>query len=153
MGAAGAGRPRQRGVAGLLRRRAAKVVIDLILLVGFVAEFLTREGPDYAVHSWIGIVLVPVLAGHLLGNLGWIRRVAANRGEDREWPLARFNAVFGVLAAVCILTGFPVWLDWSTSPWDVIHTMTGFAAIVLMFSHLWRNRSRIRGLARGLAPS
>ncbi len=130
----------------LARRRRSRIALDVALLVGFIAEFVTREGPDYTLHSWIGIVLVPVLAIHLTGNWQWIRRVWRNATSDREWPLARFNLAFGAVTAVCIATGFPVWLDWSTTPWTTAHTVTGFAAILLMFSHLWRNRTRISAL-------
>lgn len=50
------------------RKRAARVVLPSILLVAFIAEFLTREGPNYTVHSWMGIALLPVIAVHLTGN-------------------------------------------------------------------------------------
>ncbi len=51
------------------------------------------------------------------------------------------------MAVVCILTGFPIWLEWSEAAlWVTTHTITGFLSIILMFVHLWRNRSRIGGL-------
>lgn len=134
-------------VLGATRRKSVKIALDVVLLVGFLAEFITREGPDYDLHSWIGVVLMPIIAIHLASNIGWIKRTLKNRSADREWPLARFNAVFGVLAAVCILTGFPIWFGWGEDPWSIIHTVTGFLSIILMFSHLWRNRSRILRLA------
>ncbi len=47
-------------IGSVLRRRWFKIAMtDTALLVGFVTEFLTREGPDYGFHSWVGIVLVP----------------------------------------------------------------------------------------------
>lgn len=135
-------------VGSVLRRRWVKIVIDTTLLVGFVTEFVTREGPDYELHSWVGIVLVPVIAVHLVSNAGWIRRVAARGRSDREFPLAVLNTVLGLLAAVCIATGFPIWLNWSEAEsWAATHTITGLLCILVMFVHLWRNRSRIRQLA------
>jgi len=131
------------------RRKWFKILIDVALFVGFVADFLTREGPDYALHSWIGIVLVPVIALHLVGNVGWIRRVWAKGRQDREFGLGVLNAVLGVVATVCILTGFPIWLEWSESGfWSGLHTITGFVSLVLMFVHLGKNRKRLVRLVR-----
>ncbi len=132
----------------MLRRRWFKIAIDTALLVGFVTAFVSREGPDYGFHSWVGIVLVPVISAHLVSNAGWIRRVVARGRDDREFPLAVLNTGLGLLASVCITTGFPVWLEWSENElWAVAHTITGFLSIIVMFVHLWRNRSRIRQLA------
>lgn len=132
----------------VLRRRWSKIAVDTALLAGFLNEFITREGPDYGLHSWVGIVLVPIIAVHLLGSAGWIRRVVARGRNDREFALGVLNAVLGLLATVCILTGFPIWLEWSDAEiWAVTHTITGFLCIIVMFVHLWRNRSRIRQLA------
>ena len=64
-------------IGSLLRRRSFKIAIDTALLVGFITEFVTREGPDYGLHSWVGIVLVPVISAHLVSNAGWIKRVVA----------------------------------------------------------------------------
>lgn len=129
----------------VLRRRGTKAAIDSALLVGFVAEFLTREGPNYNLHSWVGIVLTPIIVVHLVSNLGWVQRVARRRREDREFSLALLNLALGVMASVCIGTGFPVWLyDGAPDAVSTVHTMTGFASWILMFAHLWRNRGRIR---------
>ena len=131
----------------LLRHRATRIVLDTGLLVGFAAEFVTREGPDYDVHSWIGVVLIPVIAIHLAGNWRWVTSAYRRRRAHPEWPLARFNAVLSVTTAVCILTGFPIWLDWSEAgAWSTVHTVTGFLSIVLALSHLWRNRKRLLAL-------
>lgn len=137
------------GLTGFARRRWPKVVIDSALLVGFLAEFITREGPDYTVHSWIGIVLVPIIVVHLAGNTAWIKRVWARKRQDREFGLGVLNASLGALAGVCIVTGFPIWLEWSEAgAWSAIHTITGFLSIIVMFVHLWRNRTRIGRLLR-----
>ena len=131
-------------VARWARRRWTKIAVDTTLLVGFLAEFITREGPDYTVHSWIGIVVVPIVAFHLVGNVGWIKRVWNRKRQDREFGLGLLNATLGLLAGVCVLTGFPIWLEWSEAGgWATVHTITGFASIVIMFVHLWKNRSRI----------
>lgn len=141
-----------RQVENIARRRWTKVVVDTGLLVGFLTEFFTREGPDYGLHSWVGIVLVPIVIVHLLGNLGWIRRVVARGRKDREFSLGVLNAVLGAAATICVVTGFPIWLEWSDAGiWVATHTITGFASILLMFAHLWRNRARIRQLAVGAA--
>ena len=139
----------QRSAPSKLSSRGVKIVLDVVLLVGFIAEFVTREGPDYAIHSWIGIVLIPIVAVHLVSNRRWVMSTIRRRTAHPEWPLARFNAIFGVVAAVCIITGFWPWLEWSgADPMALIHTVTGFASILMMFSHLWRNRRRIGGLVR-----
>lgn len=143
-------RPMADDLEALTRRRWIKIVIDVALLVGFLVEFITREGPDYGLHSWVGIILVPIIVVHLLGNAGWIRRVASRGKSDREFSLAVLNAVLGVLATVCIVTGFPIWLEWSDAGiWATVHQITGLLSILLMFVHLWRNRSRITRLAVG----
>lgn len=133
----------------LLRRRGTRIILDTGLLVGFIAEFLTREGPDYAVHSWIGIVLIPIIAIHLAGNWRWVTSTIRRRRAHPEWPLARFNAVFSALTAVCILSGFPLWLEWTdNASLSTAHTVTGFLSVVLALSHLWRNRHRLSVLLR-----
>ena len=132
-----------------LRRRSTKIALDTGLLVAFVAEFLSREGPDYSFHSWVGIFLIPVIAIHLAGNAGWIVRVWNRKRADREFGLGLLNAAFGLTTGVCIATGFPIWLEWSDAEvWAALHTVTGMAAIGLTFVHLWRNRSRIARLVR-----
>lgn len=134
---------------GLLNKRAIRILLDVSLLVGFFAEFVTREGPDYGLHSWIGIVLVPVIAVHLISNWRWVTSTVRRRRSHPEWKLARFNAVFSTVTAICIVTGFPLWLEWSDSAfWSTVHNVTGFLAIVLALSHLWRNRQRVSRLLR-----
>lgn len=129
------------------RRRSLKIAVDTLLFVGFLAEFVTREGPNYLIHSWVGIVLVPVIAIHLAGNLSWIRRVLSQGRADREFSLGVLNAALGFLASACIVTGFPLWLDWANgTAITTVHTATGLLSIVLMFAHLYRNRSRVRRL-------
>lgn len=133
----------------LLRLRAVRVVLDVVLLVGFIAEFATREGPDYAVHSWIGIVLTPIIAVHLLSNWRWVTSVVRRRNGHPDWSLALLNTVFSIMTAVCILTGFPIWLEWSTNnAWSVVHTITGFLSVILALTHLWWNRKRLGALLR-----
>ncbi len=140
-------------IGRLAQRRWPKIVIDTTLLVAFIAEFITREGPDYTIHSWIGIVLIPIIAIHLAGNASWITRVWNRKGSDPEWGLGLLNAVLGTLAVVCILTGFPLWFGWAEGGTMAgVHTFTGMVAILLMFVHLWRNRSRIARLARVNRP-
>ncbi|MGH1489997.1 MAG: hypothetical protein ACRBK7_11505 [Acidimicrobiales bacterium] len=136
-------------IVSITRRRLVKGFIDTGLLVGFLAEFITREGPDYAIHSWIGIVLMPIIAIHLTGNLSWIQRVWKRGREDREFGLGVLNSVLGTLAGVCIISGFPLWLEWSDAAVLATgHTITGFLSILVMFIHLWKNRSRIKRLIR-----
>ena len=131
------------------RKRRAKVVLPVVLLVAFIAEFLTREGPDYTLHAWVGIALLPIIAVHLTGNAGWIRAVWKRRRQHREFGLGVLNASFAALVSVCIVTGFPLWLGWSSAAgWTGTHTVTGIASILVMFVHLWRNRARISRLIR-----
>ena len=138
----------------LVRRRVVRVVLDTALLIGFLAEFTTREGPDYAVHSWIGVALIPAISVHLVSNWRWVTSTMRRRQAHPDWGLARFNAVFAVVAAVCIATGFPLWLDWSQAGVLVTgHTVTGLASVVLALSHLWQNRERALRLLRRPAVS
>lgn len=133
----------------LLQRRAVRIGIDVSLLVGFVAEFATREGPDYGLHSWIGVALVPLIGVHLVSSWRWVTSAWLRRKSHPEWPLARFNAFFSAVTTVCIVSGFPIWLDWSQNgAWSGVHNLTGFLSIVLAMSHLWRNRNRLSALLR-----
>jgi len=137
-----------------LRRRTVRIAMDVGLLIGFLAEFVTREGPDYAVHSWIGIVLIPLIGVHLASSWRWVTSAARRRRSHPEWPLARFNAVLAAMTAVCIATGFPLWLEWSTAgSLSTLHTVTGFLSIILALSHLWKNRSRFAALLRAQVAS
>ncbi len=87
------------------RQRSTKIVLDTSLLIAFLTEFFTREGPDYAIHSWVGIVLIPIIAIHLSGNVGWITRVWKRKRDDREFALGVLNATLGALSSICIATG------------------------------------------------
>ena len=133
----------------MLQNRAVRIVLDVSLLVGFLAEFVTREGPDYALHSWIGIALIPMVTVHLVANWRWITSAARRRTSHPEWPLARFNAGFAAAATVCTVSGFPLWFEWTEGGILAgVHTLTGFLTIVLALSHLWRNRHRLAVLLR-----
>ena len=144
-----AAKPTSNVITRWTRRRFVKIVIDSLLLIGFLAEFVTREGPDYTLHSWIGVLLVPAVILHLAGSIGWIRRVWAGKRLDRDFGLGVLNGLLGFLAGTCILTGFPIWLEWSDAgAWSGVHTVTGFASILIMFVHLWKNRARITHLVR-----
>lgn len=139
-------------LAAAVRRRPVKIAIDVALLVGFVLEFATRErsfDPRYLVHGWTGIVLLAVLAAHLGGNWGWVKRVARRRGQDREARLGLLNLSFGVTAATCILSGVPLWVGWTgAQAVVVVHATSGFLSIVLMAVHIGWNQRRIRALLR-----
>lgn len=134
----------------VLRRRPVKIVVDVTLAAGFVVEFLTRErsfDPRYLLHSWTGIALLAVLALHLGGNWGWIRRVATRRSRDREARLGLLNLGFGVATLVCIVSGIPLWLAWTEAgALTGVHAGTGFLAILLMLVHIGWNQRRIRTL-------
>lgn len=136
------------------RRRVTRILLDAGLLIGFIAEFATREGPDYGLHSWIGIVLIPVVCVHLASNWRWVTSTYRRRKAHPEWPLARFNAVFFAVVTVCLLSGFPIWLQWSDSgTWTTLHAVTGFGSIVLALSHLWRNRRHLTNLVKRRAAT
>ncbi len=136
----------------LLRKRATRIVLDVSLFVGFIVEFLTREpdfDPDFILHSWVGIVLIPVIGVHLAGNWAWVQRVIRNGRDDKEFGLGVLNSALGSLAAICIVTGFPLWFSWSDAGWlSGLHTVTGMLSILLMFIHLAMNRDRIGKLIR-----
>ncbi len=103
-------------------------MLPAILLVAFIAEFLTREGPDYAIHSWVGISLIAIIAVHLTGNGAWIRAVWKRGRQHREFGLGVLNASFAALVGICLVTGFPLWLGWSSAAgWTGTHTVTGIA--------------------------
>lgn len=137
----------------MLRRRAVRIALDTGLVIGFFAEFATREGPDYSLHSWIGVALLPAIGVHLASNWRWVSSTYRRRAAHPEWPLARFNAVFSAITTVCMLSGFPIWLEWSdNNAWSGLHNLTGFASIVLALSHLWRNRHRLGRLVRASPP-
>lgn len=129
--------------------RLVRIMLPVLLLIGFIAAFLTREGPDYTIHSWVGIAVLPVIAIHLASNAGWIRRVWKRKRRHREFGLGVLNAAFAALAGICIATGFPIWLGWSDAAgWTATHMITGIASILVMLVHVWRNRARIRHLIR-----
>lgn len=128
-------------------------MLDVGLFVGFIVEFVTREpsfDPEYFLHSWTGIVLIPVIALHLSSNWAWVMRLLRNGTDDQEFRLGVVNTFLAVMAAVCIVTGFPLWLEWSEAQWlAASHQITGLLSILLMFVHLVMNRRRIGTLVRG----
>lgn len=133
----------------LLRRRSLRIAFDAGLLIGFVAEFVTREGPDYGLHAWIGVGLLPVVCAHLASNWRWVVSVYRRRRTHPDWLLARLNTAFLAVTSVCIASGFPIWLEWSDSgAWSALHNITGFLSILLALSHIWLNRYRLVALLR-----
>lgn len=136
----------------ILRRRPVKIALDSALLIAFVVAFFTREpsvDPDYVLHSIVGLLIVPIVALHLTGNWGWVNRVATRRFQDREARLGLFNAVFGSMTAVCIVTGIPIWVsDTDMSTLSGLHTVTGALASFMVVIHLIWNQRRLRALFR-----
>ena len=130
----------------LIRSRAVTIATVLLLLAGFVAEFLTREGPDYALHSWIGIALIGVIAVHIAGQMGWIKRVVKRGRSDPQFSLAVLNASLAGMVTICIITGFPAWAG--IEAWNTPHFATGMLSILLAIVHLIVNRRRFVGLLR-----
>ncbi len=80
-------RSRDTTLPRMARTRWARILIPALLLVAFATEFLTREGPDYSLDSWVGIALVPAVALHLTGNAGWLKRVSRRKRQDRDFGL------------------------------------------------------------------
>ncbi len=102
---------------------------DLPLLGPFTAVFITREGPDYGVHSIVGLVLlIPVLV-HLSSKLGWIARACSRAGWPRKRPNSRLNAALALATATVIIIGIPAWTGASLS--NAPHAISGLASIAL----------------------
>jgi hypothetical protein len=136
-----------------VQRRHAKVLVDVLVLVGFVVEFVSREksfDAKFVLHSYAGFVLAPLLALHLWGNAGWVRRVWRNKRHDREARLASVNLLFGTTTVICIVSGLPLWFDWNLSGvLRALHAAMGFVSILLVAVHLGMNRRRFARLVRG----
>lgn len=125
-------------------------VLDLLLLGPFTALFITREGPDYAVHSIVGLVLlIPVLV-HLSSKQGWIARAWSRAGWPRKRPNSRLNAALALATTTAIITGIPAWMG--ASLWNAPHAVSGLASIALALTHLVRNRRKLLALLRTDTP-
>lgn len=136
------------------RRRPVKLAIDVAVLVFFLALFITREGSgdSYTLHSWVGIIAVPLVALHLLGNWGWVTRLLKRGRQDRQFRLGVLNGAFFAMAAAATITGFPAWAG--VESFNTPHAITGFLSILLMLVHIGANIGPLRQLlARRSAPA
>lgn len=126
-----------------------RVVIDLVVAIFFIVLFLTREGPDYTLHSVLGLVaIVPILV-HLWPNRRWIKSAWSRQGWGRKVRLSRLNSVLAASTTVCTVTGVFAWAGVGAA--DVPHAVTGFLAIGVAIVHGFRNRDRFMALTRRVA--
>ncbi len=125
--------------------------MDVALLVALAIAFLTNDSsfdPDFVVHATAGIALLPLLAVHLAGSIGWLRRVWRTRFRDRQAGMVGVNLVLAFATVSCVGSGFPVWLEWSDSAViGQVHAATGFICLGATVAHLGLNRRRIARLA------
>lgn len=126
--------------------RRTRAALDVGVAAFFIVLFLTREGPDYTLHSLLGLVVLLPVAAHLWPNRRWVSSAWSRKGWGRKIPLSRLNAVLAVTFVVCTVTGIFSWAGLSAA--DAPHALTGFVSIGAAIVHGFRNRDRFMGLAR-----
>lgn len=147
----------QRAAAKAARRRGTRIAVDIAMVVILAITPLTSErsfDPDFLLHSWAGLALVPLAAVHLAGNTAWLNRLRHQRLHARERTFSLVNVAIVGSLSVCIVSGFPLWLEWvdnaanEESIYESIHAISGFLGVGLTIAHLIMNRHRIVQLAR-----
>lgn len=123
-----------------------RALLDIVVFLFFAALFLTREGPDYTVHSVLGLVALAAIAAHLWPNRRWIKSAWSPAGWRRKVKLSRLNMVLAVSTAVCTLTGVASWVGVSAA--DGPHAITGFISLGAAIVHGIRNRRLFMTMAR-----
>lgn len=131
--------------------RRTRVAIDIGVAAFFVALFVTREGPNYTVHSVIGLIAVAPILVHLWPNRRWIASAWSRDGWRRKIRLSRLNAVLALSATVCTVTGVFAWAGVGAA--DTPHALTGFVSLGAAIVHGVRNRDRFKALLRRPSPS
>lgn len=126
-------------------------VLDLLLLGPFTALFITREGPDYTVHSVVGLLLLIPVFVHLSSKQGWIARAWSRTGWPRKRPNSRLNAALALATTTAIITGIPAWMG--ASLWTAPHAVSGLVSLALALTHLVRNRRKLVALLRTGTPA
>jgi len=129
-----------------MNSRLRRAIIDVVVAGFFVVLFATREGPDYALDSIIGLVALVPIGVHLWPNRHWIKTAWSRLGWRRKIEMSRLNLVLATSTTICTLTGIPAWIGADTM--NEPHAVTGFIAIGAAIVHGFRNRSRFRALAK-----
>ena len=124
--------------------RSLRIAIDVGVFGFFAVLFLTREGPDYTLHSVVGLVAVAPIAAHLWPNRRWITSAWSREGWGRKVPLSRLNAVLAVSTVVCTVTGVVAWVGVEAA--DAPHAFSGFVSVGAAIVNGVRNSQRFMAL-------
>lgn len=144
-------------VARFARRRSTRITVDVAMVAILAVTPLTSErsfDPDFVLHSWAGMALVPLAGVHLAGNTAWLNRLRHRRLHARERSFSLVNVAIVGSLGLCIASGFPLWLEWventadEESIYESIHAISGLLGVGLTIAHLTMNRRRIVQLAR-----
>jgi hypothetical protein len=133
--------------------------LDILLLVIFVV-LQTPRATGIISHEWIGILLGPVIALHLLVNWHWIKNTLRCLMAPRSWR-ARINGLLNAtLFVVMVLTVFSgltisevllplIGLQPSDlSAWRQLHSLLSNLGLVIVGFHLALNWDWIIGVVR-----
>jgi len=146
--------------ARLAVRHAIVAVLDVVMLIGFVALETPGASTGFKYHEWVGIAFAVLFVAHLAYSWSWITGTVnrVRRGPD---PRVRVNFVLNTvlfsMMLVAVISGFAVsdyvlpsaHLPTSADPrWRNVHNMTASFLIVVVGLHLAINWSWIKGAYR-----
>ena len=90
-----------------MKRTRFLLVLNLILFVLLILSVEPRfEG--LAVHEWLGLALIPLIAVHILCGWPWIAKTLVRLGSKGSWRLranAFLNLLLFVVFAVTVFSG------------------------------------------------
>lgn len=125
-----------------MSERSERAASDVLLVVGLVASFLTRES-GALLHSVVSLVFTVFVLHHVKHNWRAYRR-----------PSRRLKAIVNQVTALSIVlatvTGLVFW--WAGDSYALGHGPISVVATVSVVPHVWVHRRALVRLVRGSSP-
>lgn len=125
-----------------MSERSERAASDVLLVVGLVASFLTRES-GALLHSVVSLVFTVFVLHHVKHNWRAYRR-----------PSRRSKAIVNQVTALSIVlatvTGLVFW--WAGDSYALGHGPISVVATVSVVPHVWVHRRALVRLVRGSSP-
>jgi hypothetical protein len=145
-----------------MNRRAAMATLDPLILVAFLALSAPGSVTGFAIHEWLGLAFVVLVALHLYLSWGWVplmlRRLFVRAESDGRVRInALLNLTLFVMVTVVTVSGMVVSdyaataLGWPTSDdqrWRQLHNLTATFLVVVVGLHVALNWSWVRAAFR-----
>jgi len=144
----------------MMSRHAWVAVLDVVLLLAYVALQEPGGATGFVWHEWVGLAFIPLFVLHIVVSWSWITTTWGRIGSDPA-PRARINFLLNVslfvMMAVIVVTGLvisqyalPVLgvASHGSQRWEQLHNFTSSLITIVVALHLALNWSWIKRAMR-----